>query len=100
MQRKKIEEEGPVGFRRQGNHLPFLILTRMVIDPLQVRGFSAQTWTVIHQLAIDFARRKIDERHVSLVRTRSETYSTRAEGNPAFGQGPAGGLFFHLTYYP
>jgi hypothetical protein len=30
---------------------------------LQVGGFSAQTWTVIHQLAINFARRKIDERH-------------------------------------
>jgi hypothetical protein len=36
----------------------------MVIDPLQVGGLSAQTWTVIHELAVYFARRKIDERHV------------------------------------
>jgi hypothetical protein len=55
----------------------------MVVNPLQVGGLSAQTWTVVHQLAIDFARRKIDERHVSSVRIRSETYSTRAEGKPA-----------------
>jgi hypothetical protein len=30
---------------------------------LQVGGLSAQTWTVIHQLAVNFARRKINKRH-------------------------------------
>jgi hypothetical protein len=40
-----------------------LILPGMVIHPLQVGGFSAQTWTVIHQLAVDFACRKINKRH-------------------------------------
>src|SRR5712692_2458121 len=54
----------------------------MVVDPLQVGGLSAQTWTVVHKLAVNFASRKVDERHVLLVRTRSETYSTRAEGRP------------------
>jgi hypothetical protein len=53
-------------------------LSRVVIDPLQVRGLSAQTWTVVHQLAVNFARRKIDERHFVLTRFSSKTYSTRA----------------------
>src|SRR5260370_7703364 len=83
---KKVKEEGPVGIRCQGNHLALLILPCVVIDPLQICGLSAQTWTVVHQLAIDFARRKIDERHVSSVRTWSETYSTRTEGGPASRQ--------------
>jgi len=39
-------------------------LSRVVVDPLQVGGLSAQTWTVVHELAVDFASRKIDERHV------------------------------------
>src|SRR5258708_18249740 len=55
----------------------------MVVDPLQVGGLSAQTWTVVNKLAVNFARRKVDERHVLLVRTRSETYSTRVQTRPA-----------------
>ena len=65
IQGQEVEEERAVRLRRQGNHLPLLILPRVVIDPLQVGGFSAQTRTVVHQLAINFARRKIDERHLS-----------------------------------
>src|SRR4029077_11373982 len=84
IKRKKIEKEGAVRFGGQGNHLALLALSGVVVDPLQVGGLSAQTWTVVHQLAVDFARRKIDERHVSLgPKFRSETYSTRAEGMPA-----------------
>src|ERR1700726_2806802 len=86
IQRQKVEEQRAVRLRRQRHHFPFLILARVVVDPLQVCGLSAQTWTVVHQLAVDFARRKIDERHWSLVRTRSETYSTRAKGRPASRQ--------------
>src|SRR5437660_1819556 len=63
IQRQKIEKQRTVGLRRQRNHFPFLVLPRVVVDPLQVGGFSAETWTVVHQLAINFARRKIDERH-------------------------------------
>jgi hypothetical protein len=32
---------------------------------LQIGGLSAQTGTVVHQLTINFARGKIDERHLS-----------------------------------
>jgi hypothetical protein len=39
-------------------------LPRVVVNPLQVGGLSAQTWTVVHELAVYFASRKIDERHV------------------------------------
>ena len=63
IQGKKIKEQGAVGFRSQGNHFALLVLPGVVVDPLQVGGFSSETWTVVHQLAINFARRKIDERH-------------------------------------
>src|SRR6266571_8366866 len=63
IQWQKVEKKRAVRLRRQRNHLALLVLSRVVVNPLQVRGFSAQTWTVIHQLAVDFARRKIDERH-------------------------------------
>jgi len=35
----------------------------MVVDPLQVGGLSAQTWTVVDQLTINFASGKIDKGH-------------------------------------
>src|SRR2546422_714626 len=63
VQRKKIEEQRPVGFGRQGNHLPFVVLHGVVVDPLEIGGFSTQTWTVVHELAVNFAGRKIDKRH-------------------------------------
>ena len=63
IQRQEVEEQRAVRFRRQRYYLALLILPRVVVDPLQVGGLSAQIWTVIHQLAVDFARRKIDERH-------------------------------------
>src|ERR1051325_4433385 len=63
VQRKEIEKQRAVGFRGQRHHFALLVLPGVVVDPLEVRGFSAETWTVVHQLAINFARRKIDERH-------------------------------------
>ncbi len=66
VERKKIEEEGAVGLSGQGNHFPLLVLAGVVVDPLEVGGLSAQTWTVVHQFAVNFARGKIDERHLSL----------------------------------
>src|SRR5258708_10950164 len=83
IQGKKIKEQGAVGLRSQGDHFTLLVLPGVVVDPLQVRGLSAQTWTVVNKLAVNFARRKVDERHVLLVRTRSEACSTRVAGRPA-----------------
>ena len=65
VQWQKVEKQRPVRLRRQRHHFSLLILPRVVVDPLQVRGLSAQTRTVVHQLAVNFARRKIDERHLS-----------------------------------
>lgn len=64
IQWKEIEEERAIRLRCQRDHLALLILSRVVVDPLQVGGLSAQTWTVVHELAVNFASRKIDERHV------------------------------------
>src|SRR6266853_5192348 len=85
IQRQKVEEQRAVRLRRQRHHFPFLILARVVVDPLQVCGLSAQTWTVVHQLAVNFARRKIDERHFVLTRFSSKTYSTRLKPQPNLG---------------
>src|SRR6267143_2245702 len=64
IQWQEIEKQRAVRLRRQRHHLALLVLPGVVVDPLQVGGFSAQTWTVIHELAVNFARWKIDERHV------------------------------------
>jgi hypothetical protein len=66
IQGKEIEEQGAVRFRGQGHHFALLVLAGVVVDPLEVGGFSAQTWTVVNELAVNFARRKIDERHLIL----------------------------------
>src|SRR5207302_5165543 len=86
IQGQEVEKERSVRLGRQGHHLALLVLPGVVVDPLQIGGLSAQTWTVVNKLAVNFARRKVDERHVLLVRTRSETYSTRVEGRPASHQ--------------
>src|SRR6266853_291343 len=84
IQWQEVEEQRAVRLRRQRHHFALLILSRMVVDPLQVGGFSAQSWTVVHQLAVNFARRKIDERHFVVNQSRPQTYSIRGAGRPAF----------------
>jgi hypothetical protein len=37
----------------------------VIIDPLEIGSLASQTRAVVHQLAINFTRRKIDERHES-----------------------------------
>jgi hypothetical protein len=84
IQRKKIEEERAVGLRGQRHHFALLVLPSVVVNPLEVRGFSAQTWTVVDEFAVNFARRKINERHLFLTRVRPQIYSIRGAGRPAF----------------
>jgi hypothetical protein len=84
IQGKKIEKESAVCLRGQRHHFALLVLPRVVVDPLEVGGFSAQTWTVVHELAVNFARRKIDERHLFLTRVRPQIYSIRSADRPAF----------------
>src|SRR5208282_6187518 len=84
IQREEVEEERAVRLRGQRHHFPFLVLPGVVVDPLKVRGFSAQTWTVVNELAINFASRKVDERHLFLTRVRPQIYSIRGAGRPAF----------------
>src|SRR5437667_7625394 len=84
IQWQKIEEKRAVRLRCQGHHLTLLVLPGVVVDPLQVGGFSAQTWTVVHELAVNFASRKIDERHFVVNQDWPQTYSIRGAGRPAF----------------
>ena len=84
IQWQEVEEQRAVRLRRQRHHFSLLILPGVVINPLQVGGFSAQTWTVVHQLAVNFARGKIDERHFVVNQNWPQTYSIRGAGRPAF----------------
>src|SRR3954454_3481379 len=63
VEREEVEEERAIRFRRERDQLAFRLRVRLVIDPLQVRGLAAETGTVIHDLAVDLARRVVDERH-------------------------------------
>src|SRR5258707_11844768 len=84
IQWQEVKEQRTVRLRRQRHHFPLLVLPGVVVDPLQVGGLSAQTWTVLHQLAVNFARRKIDERHFVVNQNWPQTYSIRGAGRPAF----------------
>src|SRR5947208_15389385 len=84
IQGQEVEKERSVRLGRQGHHLALLVLSGVVVDPLQVGGLSAQTWTVVHQLAVNFASRKVDERHFVVNQDWPQTYSIRGAGRPAF----------------
>src|SRR5487761_194774 len=83
VERKKIEKQSAVCFRRQRNHFPFLIRAGMVVDPLQIGGFAAEAGTVVDKLAVDFASRKIYERHESLRFLSPFTYSIGMSSRPS-----------------
>src|SRR5947209_3653844 len=61
IQRQEVKEERTVGFRRQGDHLAFLLVDRLIENMLQVRCFTAQTGAVINDLAVNFASGKVYE---------------------------------------
>src|SRR5262252_4593844 len=83
VQRKEIEEQSAVRLRGQRHHFAFLVLPGVVVDPLEVGGFSSETRAVVHQLAINLARRKIDERHFVVDQLCGHKFSIRGAGRPA-----------------
>src|SRR5437899_11470281 len=98
IQWQEVEEQRAVRLCRQRHHFALLILSCVVVDPLQVGGFSAQTWTVVHQLAVNFARGKIDERHFVVNQNWPQTYSIRGAGRPAFQ--PRVLTYTNCIYFP
>jgi hypothetical protein len=75
VERKKIEEESAVRLGCERNHLSFLIRSRVVVNPLQVRGLPAKAGAVVDELAVDFASGKINKRHNFLSFAADVTYS-------------------------
>jgi len=61
---KKVEEERAVGFSSQRNHFAFLVLASVIVDPLEIGGFAAQSRAVVDKLAVNLASGKIDKGHV------------------------------------
>ena len=62
-QRHEVEEESPVGLRRQADQFALGLRGGGVEDVLQVRRLAAQPWAVIDDLAVDLARSVVNESH-------------------------------------
>src|ERR1700746_1560319 len=84
VQRKEIEEERAVRFGGERHHFALLVLPGVVVNPMEVGGFSAETRAVVNQLAINLARRKIDERHFVVDQLCGPKFSIRGAGRPVF----------------
>src|SRR3984957_20392468 len=76
VERKKIEEKSAIRLSRQRHHLSLLIRSRVLIDPLEIRGLPAEAGTIVDKLAVNFARGKINKRHNFLSFAAEVTYST------------------------
>src|SRR6185369_6976782 len=61
VQRKEIKEEGTFRFRGQRDHLALLLLGRLLVNVLQVGGFTTKPSAVIDDLAVDLAGCEIYE---------------------------------------
>src|SRR5262249_20671793 len=61
IERQKIEKEGSIGLRSQGDHLAFLFVCRFIENMLQIRGLTAQTGAVIDDLAVNLPRGKVNK---------------------------------------
>src|SRR5207247_6656686 len=62
-ERQEVEEQGALGLGRERDHLALRLGVRLVVDPLQVGRLAAQPGAVVDDLAVDLARRVVDERH-------------------------------------
>src|SRR5690606_26382503 len=62
-ERQEVEEERPLGLGGKAYHLAFGFGIRALVDVLQVRGFSAETRSVIDDLAVDLPGHVVDEAH-------------------------------------
>src|SRR4029079_8250272 len=63
--RQKVEKQGSLGLRCERDHLPSGARRHLVVDVLEVGGLSAQSGSVVDQLAVDLAGRVVDHRHAA-----------------------------------
>ena len=77
---EKIEKQRAIRLGRKRNHLAFLSRACVVVDPLQVGGFTAETRTIVDKLAVDLASRKIDKWHRFSGLGRSSSYIAQRFG--------------------
>src|SRR3954466_3736456 len=61
IQGQEVEEQRTVGFRRQGDHFPLLLIAGLVVDDLQIRGFAAEAGAVIDNFAVDLSGGEVNE---------------------------------------
>src|SRR5215203_264394 len=90
--RQEIEEEGALGLRRKGNHLPARARSDLVVDVLEVGGLSAKARAVVDQLTVDFARGVIDHRHAWLSPQAPKSLSISSSASPRNSDSTPGAL--------
>jgi hypothetical protein len=77
---QKVEEEGTIGLRGQGDHLAFLFVCRLIENMLQVRSLTAQTGAVVDDLAVNFTSGKINKTQGSpSIRTKTTAFMAKSE---------------------
>src|ERR1700722_12259876 len=81
IQRQKIEKQSSLGFGGERNHLALLLFRGLLVDDLQIRGFTAQPGAVIHDFAIDLAGCEVDETQ-DFPQSRGAAHSLRAKNIP------------------
>ena len=64
-QGQEVEEERPLGFRRERDQRAAGLGAGLLVDVLEVGRLSAEARPVIDDLAIDLPRRVIDEGHTN-----------------------------------
>jgi hypothetical protein len=62
-ERQEVEEQRALGLGGERDHLPLQIGVGLVVDPLQVGRLATQPGAVVDDLAVDLARRVVDEGH-------------------------------------
>ena len=62
-QRQEVEEQRALGLGRERDHLALRLGVGLVVDVLQVGRLPAQAGPVVDDLAVDLARRVVDEAH-------------------------------------
>src|SRR6185369_5606576 len=90
IERQKIEEQGAIRLGCETDQLSLGLRGGRIVDVLQIGCFSTQSWAVINNLAVDFARCVVDERQGRIL-------TCRYAGEVGAAPGPSRSLQGHFT---
>ena len=62
--REEVEEDRPIAFGGERDHLAAVTTFEVIVNPLQVGCLSTQARPVIHDFGVELAQRIVEEDHV------------------------------------